>query len=209
MTHMTQNFNQMKKLLILFVFGGLIHSCSGQSSSTNASSPPSETAREAPAETSQPATTAEQEEPLMARNIRNLLRNDLLKDDLDVMTEDQRRFAYEEYDLNNDGKKEYLVGFPQNSYFCGSGGCTFYLLGHEGEVVSHFTVADSPFVVLSSSTNGWRDLAVYSNGAMRKLAYDGTKYPSNPSVAPEYAEVPGDDLPRLLNFELPLPVYSF
>lgn len=146
----------------------------------------------------------------MAGNIRNALRNDLLKDDLNVMTEDQRRFTYAEYDLNDDGKMEYFVGFPKNSYFCGSGGCTFYLLSHtEGQVITRFTVTDPPFIVLKSKTNGWRDLVVYSDGALRKLTYNGTKYPSNPSVAPKYNETPGDGLPRLLDFDLPLPVYSF
>ena len=146
----------------------------------------------------------------MAGNIRNALRNDLLKNDLNVLTEDQRRFTYQEYDLNEDGKKEYLVGFPRNSYFCGSGGCTFYLLSHaEGETLGRFTVAEPPFIVLTSKTNGWRDLVVYSDGSLRKLTFNGTRYPSNPSTAPKYTEIPGDGLPRLLDFEMPLPEYSF
>src|SRR6218665_584663 len=41
--------------------------------------------------------------------------NVLLKKDLPALTKDDRYFYYEEFDLNNDKKNEYFVGFS-NSY---------------------------------------------------------------------------------------------
>ena len=134
---------------------------------------------------------------------------DLLKDDLSIMTEDQREFQYEEVDLNNDGVKEYLVGF-KNSYFCGTGGCTFYLLQNDGSVVTMFTVSDAPFIAMvKAKTNGWRDLLVKSNGSLRQLKFNGKTYPSNPGRLKEFKEIPSDDAYRLLWDEFAIPFFIF
>jgi len=134
---------------------------------------------------------------------------DVLKDDLALITEDQREFQYEEVDLNNDGIKEYLVGF-NNSYFCGTGGCTYYLLHNDGSVITIFTVSEAPFIAMvTSKTNGWRDILVYSNGALRQLKYDGKTYPSNPSMVKEFKEIPSDDAYRLLWDEFAIPFFNF
>ena len=153
-------------------------------------------------------------EKLNARNNANtekisvFLKN-ILKDDLATMTEEQREFQYEEVDLNNDGIKEYLVGFA-NSYFCGSGGCTYYLLNNNGSVITIFTVSDSPFIVMvASKTNGWRDILVKSNGSLRQLKFDGKTYPSNPSILKEFKEIPSDDAYRLLWDEFAIPFFIF
>lgn len=133
----------------------------------------------------------------------------LLKDDLAAMTEDQREFQYEEVDLNNDGIKEYLVGF-ENSYFCGSGGCTYYLLHNDGTIITIFTVSETPFIAMvSSKSNGWRDLLVKSDGSLRHLKYNGTTYPSNPSIEKEFKEIPSDDAYRLLWDEFAIPYFIF
>ncbi len=125
------------------------------------------------------------------------------------MTEEQREFQYEEVDLNGDGTKEYLVGF-KNSYFCGSGGCTFYLLHNNGSVITIFTVSDTKFIAMvKSKTNGWKDLLVKSNGSLRHLKFDGKTYPKNPSVAPVFNGVPSDDAHRLLWDEFPIPYFIF
>ncbi len=145
----------------------------------------------------------------IADKIRTYLTTNLLKDDLQLMTEDQRKFQYEAVDLNGDGIKEYLVGF-KNSYFCGSGGCTFYLLQNDGSVITIFTVSDAPFIaMISSKTNGWKDLLVNSDGSLRLLQFDGKTYPSNPSVAPKFTEIPSDDAYRLLWDEYPIPYFKF
>ena len=144
----------------------------------------------------------------VASRIREFLTDDLLKADLNLMTTKQRKFQYEEVDLNEDGKKEYLVGF-KNSYFCGSGGCTFYLLNNDGTVIAMFSVSDAPFIALKSKTNGWRDLVVNSNGALRSLKFNGKTYPSNPSVAPKFNQIPSDDAYRLLWDKFPIPTFKF
>lgn len=144
----------------------------------------------------------------IANKIKTFLTTNLLKDDLNIMTQNQRKFQYEEVDLNDDGKKEYLVGF-NNSYFCGSGGCTFYLLHNDGSIITVFSVSDAPFIALLNKTNNWRDLLVKSNGSLRLLLYNGKTYPSNPSVAPKFTEIPSDDAYRLLWDAYPIPTFKF
>lgn len=152
------------------------------------------------------ATTADLQ---MALNIRNALINDLLKDEVNNIPQESRRFHYDQVDLSGDGKNEYLVGL-QTPYFCGTGGCTFLLLDHEGNLVTRFTVSRAPFIVLPSMSKGWNDLVVYSGGTLRKLTFDGTTYPFNPSTEPEYTETPGDDLRRLLDDDAsPIPAFNF
>lgn len=144
----------------------------------------------------------------VAAKIRKFLTNDLLKNDLKLISKDQQKFQYEEIDLNSDGKKEYLVGF-KNSYFCGSGGCTFYLLNNDGTVITIFSISEAPFIALKSKTNGWRDLLAHSNRALRSLKYDEKTYPENPSVAPKFNHIPSDDAYRLLWVEFPIPTFKF
>jgi len=145
----------------------------------------------------------------VAAKIRNFLTENLLKDDLKLMTKDQRKFQYEEVDLNGDGENEYLVGF-KNSYFCGSGGCTYYLLHNDGSVITVFTVAHAPFIALIvSKTNGWKDLLVKSDGSLRHLKFDGKTYPANPSVVQKFIGIPSDDAYRLLWDEYPIPTFKF
>lgn len=115
------------------------------------------------------------------------LTNSILKDDLDFLKSEQRNYQLDAYDLDDDGNLEYFVGFT-NDYFCGSGGCTYYLLGHDGEVISLFSVSRAPFYILESRTNGWHDLVINSNSGMRKLSYDGASYPENPSVLPAFED---------------------
>jgi hypothetical protein len=110
----------------------------------------------------------------------------VLKQDLASMPASARRFKYEAQDLNGDGKVEHFVLF-QNPYFCGSGGCTYFLFSHKGQLLTRFTVADIPIVVLTSKTKGWRDLLLFHRGQSHKLRFEGQRYPGNPSVAPPYA----------------------
>lgn len=131
--------------------------------------------------------------------VRSTLKN-LFKEDLEkkLINESSRKFIFFEYDLNDDGKKEILVGLT-GSYFCGSGGCTQYILDNQGNVISKFTVANNPIIIDSNKTNGWKDLIIYSGGKNRVLKFNSTKYPSNPSTQSEFKMIPGDDLPRALN----------
>lgn len=144
----------------------------------------------------------------VAEKIKKILITKILKNDLKSLDKDQRKFKYEMVDLNNDGKKEYLVGL-QNSYFCGSGGCTFYLLHNDGTLINTFTVSDPPFIVDSKSKKGWRNLFISTGGKFHIVKFDGKKYPGNPSVQPLLKLIPSDNLNRLLDSKNPIPNFLF
>lgn len=83
----------------------------------------------------------------------------------------------------------YLIG-PE---YCGSGGCNLLILRRSADgydVLGETTVTHAPIRVLSSRTNGLPDIGVrvsgggITEGYEAKLAFDGTRYPSNPTVAP-------------------------
>lgn len=119
-----------------------------------------------------------------------------------------RRFVYDQTDLNADGKDELFVGFTGMNW-CGSGGCTALLLSADGKLITYFTVVNFPFRIMNEKTNGWNDLVVYSGGANRVLKWDKSKYPSNPSVAPKYRVILSDE-PKALGFaEKPYPWFTF
>lgn len=132
--------------------------------------------------------------------VRNRL-TQLYADDLKIGIVDSlsRKFIFFEFDLNEDGSKEILVGLT-GPYFCGSGGCTQFILNAEGEVISRFTVSDYPVTISTDKSNGWRDLFILSGGAYRVVKFDGKTYPSNPSLLPKSEFLPGDGLPRALDF---------
>jgi len=107
--------------------------------------------------------------------------NIVLKKDLPAMTKEDRFFYYEAFDLNNDKKNEYFVGFS-NPYFCGSGGCSGYILNNEGSVINKFTVTDFPIYVITSTSDKFYDLIFETGGKFHLLKLKNGKYPSNPSV---------------------------
>lgn len=109
----------------------------------------------------------------------------LLKKDFPAMTKEDRYFYYEAFDLNNDQKDEYLVGFS-NSYFCGSGGCSGYILKNDGSLINSFTVTDFPIYVTTTPTEKFYDLIMESRGKFHHIKFSNGKYPSNPSVQPEH-----------------------
>jgi len=134
----------------------------------------------------------------------NLVRTKLqaiYKADIDnnIIDSFSRRFIFFQYDLGDDNSKEIFVGLT-GPYFCGNGGCTILLLDNKATVITSFSVTDYPVIVANTKTNGWKDLVLYSGRKYRLVKFDGKKYPSNPSMQPVFKEVPGDDLPRLLNF---------
>lgn len=135
----------------------------------------------------------------------------LFKEDLEksFIDENSRRFVFFEYDLNGDNLKEILVGFT-GMYFCGSGGCTIYLFDSQLNVNTIFSVSDFPVVIDSDRSNAWNNLFIYSAGKHHIMRFDGKKYPANPSVEPVLEMLPGDGLPRALNFmNEPYPWFSF
>ncbi len=137
--------------------------------------------------------------------------NSLFKDDLSkgLIDSFSRRFIFFEYDLNSDGQKEIFTGLT-GSYFCGTGGCTFYILDAKGVTVSKFTVSDYPIVIDNNITKGWKDLFIQTGGKYHIVKFDGKKYPSNPSLQPLLKLIPGDSLPRALNYLAePYPWFRF
>lgn len=125
----------------------------------------------------------------------------LFGDDLKIGIVDSlsRKFIFFEFDLNEDGSKEIFVGLT-GPYFCGSGGCSQFILDAKGEVISSFTVSDYPVVISTETSNDWRDLFILSGGAYRVVKFDGQSYPFNPSLLPKSELLPGDGLPRALDF---------
>ncbi|MWB95095.1 hypothetical protein GON26_12050 [Flavobacterium sp. GA093] len=135
--------------------------------------------------------------------------NVLLKKDLPAMTKDDRYFYYEAYDLNDDKKNEYFVGFS-NSYFCGSGGCSGYILNNDGSVMNSFTVTDFPIFIGTKSSENFKDLIFKSGNALHSLKMKNGKYPSNPSVQEKWkGEIPKESPVILDIYAKKLEKYSF
>jgi len=91
-------------------------------------------------------------------------------------------------DLNDDHHQEALVHIAGPN-FCGSGGCTTFVLT-ETEAgwlqVGRITVSRLPIYRLPLHHGGWFDLGVYVSGGgaqpgVRALRYEATKYRSNPT----------------------------
>jgi hypothetical protein len=132
--------------------------------------------------------------------VRAALRDSLLNEDLIIMDVAQRKFMLSDLDMNNDGMPETFVGFD-NSYFCGTGGCTIYLLNNNATVNTIFTVSVFPVIVLNSITKGWKDIVISSGGVQHLLNYKGKDYPANPSVAPLYEKALPTDVVYVLDYQ--------
>lgn len=118
----------------------------------------------------------------LAIEIKNYITTKLLKeDDLKLITEDQRKFQFYQIDMNNDGENEVFVNF-MTSYFCGSGGCTIWLLNNQLRPITKFTVTRTPLFAEQTMKNGWRILLTTSEGELKELIYNNGTYPSNPSM---------------------------
>ncbi|HJS01714.1 MAG TPA: hypothetical protein VJ780_12345 [Flavobacterium sp.] len=135
--------------------------------------------------------------------------NVLLKKDLPVMIKDDRFFYYEAFDLNNDKKDEYFVGFS-NSYFCGSGGCSGYILNNDGSVINSFTVTDFPIIINTSASENFYDLIFETGGKFHLVKMKNGKYPSNPSIQEKWkGEVPKESASVLNIQQKKMEKYSF
>ncbi|WP_051260931.1 hypothetical protein [Algoriphagus marincola] len=121
---------------------------------------------------------------LIQKTLTDIFKEDLEKGFLDSLS---RQFKYSQVDLNEDGNLEILVGLT-GPYFCGSGGCTVLLFTSHGDVITRFSVVKYPAYVDSETTNGWKNLILYSGGKNRVVKFDGQKYPSNPSTLPVYSD---------------------
>lgn len=100
-------------------------------------------------------------------------------------------YRYGKADLDGVGDEEYLV-YVGGPMMCGSGGCNLLVLKTAEDSftkIGSLTVSQLPVGVLSTSTNGMKDLgvSVYGGGqepGIMKVPFDGTGYASNPTVQP-------------------------
>lgn len=135
--------------------------------------------------------------------------NVLLKEDLPAMKKKERFFYYEAFDLNNDKKDEYFVGFS-NPYFCGSGGCSGYILNNDGTLINSFTITDFPIYITTSSTEKFYDLIFETGGKFYIVKMKDGRYPSNPSVQKELTGRAPKESTKILDIEgKKLEKYSF
>jgi len=115
------------------------------------------------------------------------------------------RLQSADLDLDGDGIDERVLR-PAGGGWCGSGGCTMFVAkvrGEQIEVISRTTITALPIRVLETRTNGWRDLAVtqYFVGKppeLKRLQFDGCRYPLNPSMPPT-TPVPPDSGEAILD----------
>jgi len=117
----------------------------------------------------------------LAKNIKNFLINDHLKNDISAMNDTDRKFQMYKIDLNKDGKDEVFVRFL-TPYFCGTGGCSFLLLDHQGEIITNFSVTRAPIFAEQTYKNDWQILLVKDAGVFKELIYKNGTYPANPSL---------------------------
>jgi len=94
-----------------------------------------------------------------------------------------------EIDLNGDKKKDALVLF-QDSYWCGTGGCSLLVFTNKNnnfKLVSAISLVRDPVIVSETKTKNWRDIIVHVSGGGGEsknvaLKFNGSSYPTNPSL---------------------------
>jgi hypothetical protein len=94
-------------------------------------------------------------------------------------------------DLNGDGREEVLA-YVAGPMVCGTGGCPLFVFTRDDgayKPVARISIVQVPVRVSTQSTQGWRDLVVGVAGGgipagNAVLKFDGTTYPSNPTVPP-------------------------
>ncbi|KDN54900.1 hypothetical protein [Flavobacterium seoulense] len=179
----------MKNRILILIVILAMYSCQNKSESKNII----ETIAEDTLSKTAAGTADVSEAPVKEDKNAELIRKQLqiiLKKDLSILTKEERYFYYEAFDLNNDKKDEYFVGFS-NPYFCGSGGCSGYILNNDGSLINSFTVTDFPIFVATSSNEKFYNLIVKSRGIFHLVKMNNGKYPLNPSVQEKWkGEIP-------------------
>ena len=147
------------------------------------------------AEASETAVTGfvkQEEDDHLAKEIGMYIATKFMTDaDLNAISEEDRKFQFYKIDLNGDGSEEVFVNFG-TTYFCGSGGCTVLLLNSDMELITKFSPTQTLYID-KASENGWKVLYTNTNGSWRKLVFDGSTYPTNPTLEEATTYKPGDD----------------
>jgi hypothetical protein len=103
-------------------------------------------------------------------------------------------------DLNGDDTPEALAYLVGNEW-CGSGGCNLFVLqkaGNSWTVVSSVSITFPPVQLLSTVSNGWRDLRVHVGGGgalpdVVTLRFNGKTYRKRP-LGPKTSEKPSGEV---------------
>lgn len=102
------------------------------------------------------------------------------------------RYTWNRVDLSGDGKPE-LVAQVLGPMVCGTGGCPLLIFRepHPGQLqlITRMSLFKEPLIVIERRHNGWKELVSRvrlnaGHGYYAELPYDGTSYPTNPSVPP-------------------------
>lgn len=101
----------------------------------------------------------------------------------------ETKYQIAEIDLNGDKKKDALVLF-QDSYWCGTGGCSMLVFSRKNKdfkLVSAISLVRDPVIVSETKTKNWRDIIVHVSGGGGEsknvaLKFNGSSYPTNPSL---------------------------
>lgn len=129
----------------------------------------------------------------------------------------EARYFEAQVDLNGDGTPE-AIAYVAGPMVCGTGGCPLFVFatGPDGyRLVSRLSVVRLPVRLGPGSTNGWRNLVVGIGGGglaagQAELKFDGTAYPTNPTVPPAepVTDVAGSELliPEFGSYEEGKPV---
>ncbi len=134
----------------------------------------------------QPKAASSEEEASLKSFLQNYAGS--LPSDHDETTKHLAAFV----DLNGDGTNEAIV-YVTGRTWCGTGGCFMLILARAGtswRVVTETTITRTPIRVLTTASNGWRNITVWVQGGgiqpgyEAELRFDGKTYPSNPSVPP-------------------------
>ncbi len=141
--------------------------------------------------------------------IKTALKNTILASDISSIPADQRKFKYQAFDLNNDSLPEYFVAMVGN-YYCGKEGCTAYLLDNSGGLLNTFPATEFPIYAAFSTTKGWQDLIIKSNGKLYLQKVKDGKYPSDPARAAVFKGNPKKRGTEVLDLKAaPYPAFSF
>lgn len=180
----------MKPALSALVLLFLISACSEQTEAPT----PVNTARETGAEAAPPPESAQQ--PRLSPELAGWVREEYGE-------YGTPSYRFGEVDLDGDGNAETLI-YIGGPGLCGTGGCTLAVFQHTGQgpdLIGRISVARLPVGVFSSSTNGWRDLAVTVGGGglesgAARVPFGDNSYAGNPTVAP--AEITTDEFTTVI-----------
>jgi hypothetical protein len=160
--------------LVITAFTLLLAACAGEA-------PLETSARAKPSSASAAGPAAPPADAQLAAAIRKALGGDW-----------EARYFDAAVDLQGDGRQEAVV-MVAGPMVCGTGGCPVMVFAPAPggyRLVTQISVAHPPVQVAPRRAHGWRNLIVrvYGGGVMKaydaELAFDGSSYPTNPTVPP-------------------------